>query len=114
MRNTVFTNLTADQRSTITLMKAQSNLPMPYRALPLSAGQSSALRKALLQQEQRRSVARTDERRDEVLSQFQQDRDQALGATNVQLMAAIQGYLPASSERTVAAINEVLPTEPQQ
>lgn len=110
MRNSVFENLTGEQREIITRMHGQRNLPMPYRALPLTEEQSRALRAALLSQEQRRSTARTDERRAEVLTIFEQERDSTIGATNLQALASLQSYLGASSARVVAALNEVLPS----
>lgn len=89
-----------ERLSLINRMRSQKEMPMPYRALALSAEQRKNLRKALNAQAQRAGGAGPAV-----------DWDVVLGAGSAQQMASINATRGPASSRVVAALKRNLPVE---
>ncbi len=113
VRTGVLGGLSPSQRTLADLMLAGGDLVMPYRILGLNDTQRDALSQTRSRYHQRLSVARSAQTRAGIHREYVSALQSAIGATNVQKLAALAAYRGAASQRVVAAVQLVLPRDEQ-
>lgn len=112
-RRSVWQELSDEQRALAERMRGQSDVAMPYRPLPLSAQQRSDLAAAQTAYRKRLATAEDIELRAELRAEYQAQVAGILGPASMQQLATLREYLGPASQRVVAALQRVLPVEPE-
>jgi len=113
-RTTIWQQLSGDQQTLANRMRLQAAVPMPYRALDLSAGQKSALDKAQLTYRKRLAFAEDDQQRSQARTAYEEQMSDTLGPDNLSALTTLRGYLGSASEIVATAVRTVLPSEQDQ
>jgi len=110
----VLASLSDAQRTQFDIAKANATMPMPLRALNLTAGQADAVRAARARYFRSIGVQRDPELLAAIKADYEQAVANAVGAANAQQLDTLRGILGPASVRVVSALNLVLPEEDEQ
>jgi hypothetical protein len=105
---TVLAALDDSQRALLHHLRSAADMSMPYRVLNLSAEQRAALTRTVRRYRQRLATAPDAETRSAAAAEFAAARAHAIGAENMQQLAALRSYRGAAADRVIAAVRDVL------
>lgn len=109
LRTSLTAALSANQQTLLAHLCEPAQGAMPYRVLELTAEQQQLLAGAQLRYHQRLALARDAQTQAALAAAFAREREAAIGATNLQTLEALHGYLGEAAQRVVFALNLVFP-----